>query len=578
MANWKKVIVSGSQAELNSLALDTALTVANGGTGASTLTDGGVLLGSGTGAITATAVLTNGQLLIGDGTGDPTVSTLTAGTGVTITNGAGSIEIAAAGSGGTVTEVDATGTVNGITLTTSPGAGITGTGTVQLGGTLSGITNLQLDNDNISLGGVSVSLGGSDATPAFNLADATGLPLTTGVSGILPIANGGTNISSYTTGDILYASSGTALAKLAIGTSGQILAVSSGGIVEWINNDEGDITSVANTTNGGLTVTNGTGPDVTLTLNLNDLSAAAVDVAADSIAIIDANDSNTSRKETIADLATAMAGTGITATNGVLSANDTTSSLYTNITGDVSITAAGVSSVNSVQANSVALGTDTTGNYVATLGSGTGVTIGSNTGEGSTPTIAVDYGTGANTAAQGNVGVTFAGTANEIELSTNTFTTVGGGGSVTIGLPNDVTIGNNLTVANNAIISGDLTVSGTASFTHSDNLDVADKFITLSSGSTSAGDGGIIVAQSLSGGGPTQKGEAFGFNAQAGGAGRWGITGSLDNDAGAIVALDQMVTARSSTAAPSSAPRYGGTSGYGNMHIDTNNEDIYIYV
>jgi len=244
MANWKKVIVSGSQAELNSLALDTALTVANGGTGASTLTDGGVLLGSGTGAITATAVLTNGQLLIGDGTGDPTVSTLSAGAGVTITNGAGSIEIAAAGSGGTVTEVDATGTVNGITLTTSPGAGITGAGTVQLGGALSGIANNQLDNDNISLGGVSVSLGGSDATPAFNLADATGLPLTTGVSGILPIANGGTNISSYTTGDILYASSGTALAKLAIGTSGQILAVSSGGMEEGIINVKVDVTEV----------------------------------------------------------------------------------------------------------------------------------------------------------------------------------------------------------------------------------------------------------------------------------------------------------------------------------------------
>ena len=106
MATWKKVIVSGSQAELNSLSLDTALTVANGGTGATSLTDGGVLLGSGTGAITATAVLSNGQLLIGDNSGDPTVATLTAGTGVTITNGAGSIEISAAGSGCTSTNIN----------------------------------------------------------------------------------------------------------------------------------------------------------------------------------------------------------------------------------------------------------------------------------------------------------------------------------------------------------------------------------------------------------------------------------------------------------------------------------------
>ena len=53
--------------------------------------------------------------------------------------------------------------------------------------------------------------------------------------------------------------------------------------------------------------------------DLNGLSAAAVDVAADSIGIIDANDSNNSKKESIADLATAMAGTGVTATNGVFS-------------------------------------------------------------------------------------------------------------------------------------------------------------------------------------------------------------------------------------------------------------------
>ena len=73
MATWKKVIVSGSAAELSSVTLDTQLAVAQGGTGATTLTDGGVLLGSGTGAITATAVLTDGQMLVGDGTTDPAI-------------------------------------------------------------------------------------------------------------------------------------------------------------------------------------------------------------------------------------------------------------------------------------------------------------------------------------------------------------------------------------------------------------------------------------------------------------------------------------------------------------------------
>ena len=49
----------------------TDLSVANGGTGASTLTDGGILLGSGTGAITAMAVLADGEMIVGDGTTDP---------------------------------------------------------------------------------------------------------------------------------------------------------------------------------------------------------------------------------------------------------------------------------------------------------------------------------------------------------------------------------------------------------------------------------------------------------------------------------------------------------------------------
>ena len=47
------------------------LAVARGGTGATSLTDGGILMGGGTGAITATSVLTDGQMIVGDGSGDP---------------------------------------------------------------------------------------------------------------------------------------------------------------------------------------------------------------------------------------------------------------------------------------------------------------------------------------------------------------------------------------------------------------------------------------------------------------------------------------------------------------------------
>jgi hypothetical protein len=48
----------------------------------------------------------------------------------------------------------------------------------------------------------------------------------------LPPVNGGTGITSYTTGDILYASATNVLSKRAIGTTGQVLTVS-GGVPVW---------------------------------------------------------------------------------------------------------------------------------------------------------------------------------------------------------------------------------------------------------------------------------------------------------------------------------------------------------
>jgi hypothetical protein len=75
-----------------------------------------------------------------------------------------------AGTGnGTVTSV-AIGGNDGIDV--DSGSPITSAGTIQLG--LSNIANSKLANSSVSYGGVSVSLGSSDATPAFNLTDATG--------------------------------------------------------------------------------------------------------------------------------------------------------------------------------------------------------------------------------------------------------------------------------------------------------------------------------------------------------------------------------------------------------------------
>jgi len=108
------------------------LIVANGGTGATTLTDGGVLLGSGTGAITALGQATNGQVVIGSTGADPVLATLTDGTGITITEGAGAITIAADNNGTMSSFILSDGLatqtiVDGNTLTVSGGTGITST-------------------------------------------------------------------------------------------------------------------------------------------------------------------------------------------------------------------------------------------------------------------------------------------------------------------------------------------------------------------------------------------------------------------------------------------------------------------
>lgn len=234
-----------------------------------------------------------------------------------------------------------------------------------------------------------------------------------------------------------------------------------------------------------------------LSLDLNELTAATVAVANDSIAIIDADD-NSTKKESIADVITATAGDGLAASSGVLSVGVDDSTIETN-SDALRVKANGIGSneiaddavgSDQIANNAVALTTQTTGDYVQSLGSGTGVTIASNSGEGSSPTIAVDYGSTANTAVQGNTTITLTQTSGEIDITGTAAQALGGGPSYTIGLADTIT--GNRTFSNDVTITGDLTVDGTTTTLNTTNLNVEDKFILLNSGSNAA-DAGIVV-------------------------------------------------------------------------------------
>jgi hypothetical protein len=137
-----------------------------------------------------------------------------------------------------------------------------------------------------------------------------------------------------------------------------------------------------------------------------------------------------------------------------------TISLGGDLSGSASFNGSADITINAtVGANSVALGTDTTGDYVAGATAGSGITVGGSGGEGSSLTIT-------------NTGVlSLTGTANEVNVSASA-------GNVTIGLPDDVTIGGNL------VVTGDLTVSGSTTYLNTATLQVEDNKVVLNSNAT----------------------------------------------------------------------------------------------
>lgn len=170
--------------------------------------------------------------------------------------------------------------------------------------------------------------------------------------------------------------------------------------------------------------------------------------------------------------------------NKKITAEDVADYIFAGFSGDITVTEAGVVSI---AANSVALGTDTTGNYVATVaGTSNQITVSGSGSEGGAVTVALaddvalvgDLTVGGNDikASGGTTALTLDGAnvavAGDLTVTGNDIKSSGGTTAITLS-------GANVTVA------GNLTVSGTTTTVNSTTLTVSDPLIGLATDNTS---------------------------------------------------------------------------------------------
>jgi hypothetical protein len=132
------------------------------------------------------------------------------------------------------------------------------------------------------------------------------------------------------------------------------------------------------------------------------------------------------------------------------------------------------SGVITIKDNGVILGTETTGNYVASLVAGTGITVGS-ASEGATPTVAIDTSSSPTvagiTADDVRIGVT---AANEIDTASGNLVLDSANGTVS--------------VDDNLTVTGNLTVNGTTTTVNSTTVTIDDPIFTLGGDSAPGSD------------------------------------------------------------------------------------------
>jgi hypothetical protein len=152
-----------------------------------------------------------------------------------------------------------------------------------------------------------------------------------------------------------------------------------------------------------------------------------------------------------------------------------------------------------------------------------------------------------------------------VDLLTQTLDIAGGTNITTTRTSQTITVNldSNISVTD-AIVTGDLTVYGTASFANTENLLVADRFVLFASGSTTTGDGGIVIQQ-----GTQNVGELYGYDSSVT---RWGVTSSFSADGAAFTPDAFMAAVVDIDAGNTDVARYQKN---GNIKVDSG--EIYIY-
>ena len=217
------------------------------------------------------------------------------------------------------------------------------------------------------------------------LTNATGLPLTTGVTGTLPAANGGTAQSTYATGDTLYASALNTVSKLTIGSTGQVLTVA-GGVPTWATSTGGVTSFSAGTT--GLTPSGVTTGAITLA---GTLIAANGGTGYASYAVGDIVYADTT--STLAKLPIGSNGHVLTLTAGVPSWTASTGGVTSFSGGTTGLTPSGVTTGAVTLAGTLAVANGGTG--ITSFGTGIATWLGTPSSANLAAAVTDETGTGA---------------------------------------------------------------------------------------------------------------------------------------------------------------------------------------